>query len=214
MVKKTAQGHIEIILSAVLFIGFLIFLFTLLNPSFRVNEDIETKNIKEAVLKNISPYMGKLSVIVNTTNDCYNLTKVNEKYGNNFIEIQNIDNPRKYTIYYGDFFDSSIIGIISCSNKVNRNFSFGVYSEEQIIVYEKIVDLKTSYQNYETLKQSLEIGDFSFQFKNLDGSIISELSVEGKIPSNIDIASIDFPVRVINNKGKIQEFILNIKAWR
>jgi len=214
MVKKTAQAHVEIILATTLFMGFLVFVFILFNSSFRTNSEIQTRNIEEAVLESISSDIGKLSVIVNTTNDCYDLTKVNEEYGDNFIEIHDINNPRRYTIYYGDFFDESQIEEISCSKDKNRNFSLGVYSEESIIVNKKIEELKISYREYSLLKQSLGIEDFAFQFKNLDGEIIHDLSVEPKIPKNVDVISKDYPVRVMDNQGKIQELIFNIRAWR
>lgn len=214
MKNKTAQAHVEIILATTLFIGFLLFVLLLFNSPFKTRSEISTINIEKKVLESISSDIGKLSVIVNTTNDCYNLTKVNEIYGDNFIEIPDVNNPRRYTIYYGGFFKKNLIGKISCSNLENKNFSLGVYFEESIIINKKIKDLKTFYQDYSLLKQSLGVEDFAFQFKNLDQTIIPKLSVEPKIPKNVDVVSKDFPVRVMDNEGKIQELILNIKVWR
>ena len=212
--NKSAQAHVEIILATVLFVGFLIFVFIFLNSSFRTNEDIPVRNMQEKILDRISSDIGKLPVIVNTTDDCYSLDKVDKDYGKKFVEVHDNNNPRKYTIYYGNFFDKSIVGNISCSEKESRNFSFGIYSEEEIIVEKKIKDLKAEYDNYAALKESLGVDDFLFEFKNFDGLIINELSVERKIPENTDVVSRDFPVRVMNNHAEIQELILNIKSWR
>jgi len=262
MVRKKAQGHVEIILSTVLFIGFLIFVFIFINSSFRTNEPISTRNIEEKLISRISSDVGKLTVIVNTINDCYSLDEVNDEFGDNFTEVQDSNNPRKYTIYYGNFFNESIVGIISCSGGggggieplgfddfsfefetldgtgIDKNvgiyelialpepetpfpvpieginFSFGLYLEEELIIYQKIKDLKADYSEYDNLKKSLGVGDFSFEFRNLDGLVIAEISIEGKIPENVDVVSKDFPVRVMNENVEILELVLNIKAWR
>jgi len=212
--SKRSQGHVEVILATVLFVGFLVFVFAFLNSSFRTNPDILITNTQEKLLERISSDVGKLSAVVDTINDCYSLDKVNETYGDNFVEINDSNNLRRYTIYYGDFFDSNVVGKISCLDRENRNFFLGVYIEEGIIVDQKIKDLKTAYADYADLKQSLGVDDFSFEFKNLDGSVITELSVDGKIPENVDVVSKDFPVRVMNDRAEIRELILNIRVWR
>ena len=217
--EKTSQGHIEVILSMVLFIGFLIFIFLFLNPSFRTKQELPIKDIQDKVIERISSDIGKLSVIVNTEDDCYSLMAfskdVNDKYDNNFIEINDSQDPRRYTIYYGNFFDPSLIGVISCSDKIGKDFSLGGYTEESIIVYEKIKELKKDYEeNYGGLKESLKVDDFSFKVKDLDGNFVAELIVDKKIPENTNVASKDTPIRVMDNRGNIKEFILNIKTWR
>ena len=210
---KKAQGHIEMILSTVLFIGALIFIFIFLRSPFQ-SKEISTEKIERVLISNLSYNLGKLSVIVDSDNDCYNLNKVNDDYGNNFIEVHDSINKRKYTIYYGDFFDSSLIGKISCSDKIGNNFKLGIYTEEKIITKNKIQNLKTAYDDYAILKEALKIEDFSFQFKNLNNEIIQELSVNNLIPGNVNVVSKDIPIRVIDEKGNILELILNVKAWR
>ena len=210
---KRSQGHVEMILTTVLFIGALIFIFIFLRSPFQSRE-ISTEKVEMVLINNLSYNVGKLSVIVDSDNDCYNLGEVNDDYGNNFIEVHDSINKRKYTIYYGDFFDSSLIGKISCSSKNSDKFKLGVYTKEKIITKNKIQNLKIAYDDYAILKEALKIEDFSFQFKNLNNEIITELSVNHLIPENINVASNDIPVRVIDEKGNILELILNIKTWR
>ena len=207
-----AQGHIEIILSMTLFVGFLIFLFIFLNPAFKTKEELPIKNVQDKLIESMSSQIGKLSVITAVDNGCYNLDDVNDNYGTNFIEIHDEENTRRYTIYYGDFFDSSLIGTITCLN--NPDFSLGAYTEESIVVYEKIQVLKSEYENdYSRLKESLNVRDFAFSIKKLDMEIINELSVEKDIPIGVDVASKDIPIRVINSRGYINEYILNLRVW-
>ncbi|MEK6830803.1 MAG: hypothetical protein AABX77_02140 [Nanoarchaeota archaeon] len=219
-----AQGHIEIILSMTLFVGFLIFLFIFLNPAFKTKEELPIKNVQDKLIENMSSQIGKLSVITAVDNGCYNLDDVNDNYGTNFIEIHDEENTRRYTIYYGDFFDSSLIGTITCLNNPgsqgtqttpnSQDFSLGAYTEESIVVYEKIQVLKSEYENdYSRLKESLNVRDFAFSIKKLDMEIINELSVEKDIPIGVDVASKDIPIRVINSRGYINEYILNLRVW-
>jgi len=206
---KRSQGHVEVILSMILFIGALIFIFVFLNPAIKKKEDINIDKIQEKIINNISSTIGKLAVVTESVGDCYSLDEVNDDYGNNFIEVRN--DERSYTIYYGDFFDYDFIEVISCP----LNFKLGSYTEEKIIVYEKIQKLKNNYNNYNLLKRNLGVDDFSFKVKNIDGNIIEELSVsDEKIPINVDVASKDITIRVMNNKAEISEYILNLKTWR
>ncbi len=203
MVNKRGQGHVEIILSMVLFVGFLIFLFVFMRSPFKTKQTLDITSIQQKVLEEINSDIGKLSVIIDPPGidgieNCYSLDEVNTKtFGDNFIEIQeDPTNPRSYTIYYGDFFVGG--KTISCSGP--ENFELGVYTEESIVVKEKI-----NNEAYDSLK-SAGLDSFSFQVR---GSFKSK----EQIPANVDVFSKDIPIRVMDNKANIQEQILNIKIW-
>ena len=214
MVNKTSQSHVEIIMSMVLFIGFLIFVFLFLNPAFKTKKDLTIDKVQEKITDKISSNIGKLSVITASVNDCYSLEKVEKDYGNNFTEVQDLENPRRYTIYYADFFKESIIGNISCSN-LPSNFNFGDYVEEKVVVYEKIIGLKELYENdYNSLKNQLEINDFSFEVFDINRNKISDLSINPKLPENVDIVSKDILIRVVDSNANFKILILNLKTWR
>ena len=97
------------------------------------------------------------------------------------------------------------------------NYTLGTYSKEELVVYEKIVELKSNYEaSYDNLKTNLGItNNFVFKTKDLVGNEINETSVEYAkiIPQGVNIEARDIPIRVININGQIQELILNIKAW-
>ena len=209
--SKRSQGHIEVIISFVIFIGFLLFVFIFLNPFARTKEpSYIMDNIQKAIINNITDEVGKLRIIVNQTTDCYNSSKV-LNYGNKFVEVRDSKNPRLYTIYFGDFFS----GTLSCS-PLGKNYTLGMYSKEKMVIYDKISDLKGSYNvDYKNLKISLGItNDFLFKTRNLIGEETPELSVTRNIPKGIDVESREIPIRVINNSnGQIQELILNIIVW-
>ena len=96
--NNRAQGHIEIILSFLIFIGFLLFMFIFLNPFAKVETKDIIDNIKDSIINEISSEVGKLSIIVETTNHCYDNSKV-LVYGSKYLEV---NEDRKYTIYFND----------------------------------------------------------------------------------------------------------------
>ena len=206
MNSKRAQGHIEIISSFLIFIGFLLFMFIFLNP-FATSESKDiVNNIERSILNNISEDVGKLSVIVDE-GKCYDPLDFDlyKKTGQN---IKLISSGRKYTIYYGNFF---IPDVPSCTGEVS--YTLGTYSTENMIIYEKIIELRTSYDNnYEDLKTSLGIIDeFIFELKRIDGGV--EIGVNKEVPFGIEAPAADIPIRVINSNGVVSEFILNIRVW-
>lgn len=209
--SNKAQAHVEIILATTLFIGFLLFLFVFLNSSFKATAEIPTEKIQNKIFDELQEEVGTLLVVVETTDDCYSLAPVESDYGTNFREVQDTSNPRRYTIYYGNFINPSSI---SCSGKP-ENYEYGAYKEENIIVESNIADLVNRYnEDYVNLRQELGLGNFEFEFRDSNNERIDEFSVSGKIPDSTNVNSKDFPVRVIDNNAKISSLTLNIRAWK
>lgn len=206
MINKKAQGHVEVMLSFVIFIGFLIFTFVFLNPFARTKEpSYIMDNAQKAIIGYISDDVGKLSIITNGTS-CYQFAA--EDYNTNYKEVD--ERNGKYIIYFNKIFDNSSTKKDGCP----LNYTLGVYSKEKMIIYNKILTLKNNYSDYDNLKISLGItDDFLFTVRDLVGNPITELSVSRNIPQGIDVESRDIPIRVINSAGQIQEFILNIRVW-
>jgi len=202
-----AQGHIEIIFSFLIFIGFILFIFLFMNPFAKTESKEIINNIKQSIISEISGDVGKLSIITDTSADCYDFDL--STYGENFIEVPDAGGLRKYTIYYNDIFG---VGVpLPCAGDVA--YTLGTYSKENMIIYEKITELRTNYtENYEDLKTSLGIVDeFIFELKRIDGGV--EIGVEKTVPFGVEVEAADIPIRVINSNGIISEFILNIRVW-
>jgi hypothetical protein len=211
-IKNTrGQGHVEMILSFVLFVGALIVLFIFINPFAKTEEVSVIEGIQERIIDEISLEIGRLSAIVeNEAIDCYSLSGLS--YGANYIEKQDSNNLRKYDIYFSDNFGP---GSISCAGLAGTSYSLGTYSIEKMIGYNKTEDLVTDYnEDYEVLKQELGItSEFVFSFTNLLGVVDSDLAVSKQPPTGVNVEAKEFPVRVIDNNADIQELILNIRAW-
>ena len=208
--RNKAQIHIEIIISFVIFVGFLIFVLVFINPlATTSSKQINTEEVKQVILEKMSEKVGILSAIVDTSDDCYSLEGVSE-YGSNFVEFKDAD--RKYTLYFSDIFGE---GTISCSSKTGTNFVLGVYYEDEIIFEDYVKELKEGYEtNYEYLKESLEVdSDFAFNFKNLAGDSLPELSATKESPTGVERDAQESPVKIIDSSGNLQDRILNLRVW-
>ena len=219
MNKKKAQGHVEIIFSFILFVGVMLFLFLYLNPFAEVKEEKSNiDSIHNSIINRVSSNVGKLSIITNVDEGCYELSGT-EYSGRSFIEIQNPPYIRKYTLYFsdGDFQDTGVSHNKPSGECLLNTWELGIYQKEEMIVYGKIKDLKESYdENYANLKIILGINDdFSFSVRTIkEGDVLDDdLSVIKKVPVGVDVKSTDFPIRAIDENGKIHQLILNIRVW-
>lgn len=210
--SKRSQSHVEMIISFVIFIGFLLFIFIFLNPFARTKEpDYIMDNAQKAIINNMTENIGKLSIILNDSGTCYNFSE--SDYDGNYFEV---NDGRKYTIYFSDIFANYETKKEDDCGK--GNYTWGVYSREDMVVYEKIQKLKENYEksneDYNNLKKSLRItNDFLFKTRDFAGNGIDALSLNKNIPEGINVVSRELPIRVINNSGHIQELVLNIRVW-
>jgi hypothetical protein len=210
MKGKLSQGHVEMMISFVIFIGFLLFIFLIINPfSKSENKPMILDKLQEKILNNISSKVGKLSIFLGNSSDCYDFNEDN--YGVNSVVHykETVENEGMYNIYFSDIFDGNFQTKKGCSP---QNYKLGIYSEEEMIVYEKVLSLKQT--DYDLLKKNFGIkNNFLISFKYIDGPEIPELTISKSIPKGINVDSKEIPVRVINKNGDVLELIMNIKAW-
>lgn len=209
---KSGQGHIEIIISFVIFVGALIFLFMFVNPFAKTDTKGDyLDTTKTIIMRDITSEVGRLSLVTNlTSGNCYNFDE--SDYGNIYVEV-NDGLPGKYTIYFSELFNKNAPH--KSAGCPLRGYNLGSYAKEEMIFYDKISELKQNYNSdYDNLKKSLGItNDFSFSVRNIDGTELSELSVSKQGITGVERASVDIPVVVIDKDGEVNQLILNINAW-
>jgi len=218
--QKRGQSHVEMIVSLVFFVGFLFFIFIFINPLTRAENGVVVHELYDRLLEEMSSEVGKLSIIVNSTNDCYD-TQGFSDYGNSFIEVQDIDNPRRYTLYFGDFFDPSLTNVVSCSELTSRNFTIGPYLAQDLVVYSRVESVVSRYeQDYPTLRSELGgEGDFSFAFRSSDGTPLTfmqetkALAVTKEPRENAVVISRDINIQMIDERANFYESIVQVRIW-
>ena len=212
--SKRSQGHVEIIVSFIIFVGFIFFMFMILNP-FATSPDQADKvldNTVDKMIKEISEEVGRLSVVMeDSPTKCYHLNDVSS-YGNKYIEINEILTPRKSTIYFSDKFVKDASHENSGCTKL---FTLGVYTNDDIITSWGIEKFKDDYESfYDGVKDSMDItNDFLFEIRDFDDTIISSFSVGKLIPSGREVRANEIPIRVIDENGIFNEYKLKVMVW-
>jgi len=226
-------SHIEIIISFVIFITFLIFIFVVINPKLSVQNEKEESisYIENAILERISAEMKiitiKLEFVLGMP--CIELTDLltNLEIGTNLIIKDEEDNLLESTsdgtslqITRGDisddffkiYYSSEFNELESGSGCFPRDYELGLVKEEKHIFESNIIDLIKEYENYEELKEEFNIPkdiDFGYGIKLSNGTILE--TEEKNISTNIYLK--ETPVIYINSEGNMESGFLRIIVW-
>ena len=241
MIKaKKGISHVEMILSFVIFVGFLIFLIAIFKPFSIEQKGVYTENIERSILdyasvnitflaikvsnvpidktcfefeyKFSSPPYPQKNIIVKNSSEIYFKT---EKQGNN-INIQGGNNF--YYILSSETFTENSFIPGACHDAI---VALGLSREYKMLSYQKIEDIKNRYSNdYNALAQELGIPaskSFSFSIRdNQNNFILRTEEPKGKFT----VTARDIPVQIIHENsnygsvaGNITYAKLNIKVW-
>lgn len=215
--SKRAQGHIEMMLSFILFISAILFIFFYINPfSKSVDKSNELEQIQRIIMQSISEKAGRLSVVSYDASGCYDFDSA--YYPGNYVEFAESSPtpPRMYTIYFSDKFPDKI-----AAHKNNppgcTNFKLGVFSNETIILYDSLKDLAANCNTeigYKDIKKNLGISmDFVFNNTDMNRVPLSELNFAKRIPAGVEVQAKELPIKLIKSDGTTVNAIFNIKVW-
>jgi hypothetical protein len=231
MNKKGMSHHIEMVISFVIFIGFVFFVLIFVKPHESV---YLTGSIVEGVHYNFVEYVStdytKIFVSVNSSNlanDCFELDLPEEllKYGgentlvkkydgsgeygsmyDTILSVTNKENTSYYVFVSDDFEDDVITG--PCSPAVV--YRFGGVLNERVVSMEKMESLKAEYfEDNDEIKSKLAIPDV-FEFA-IDSEIIS---IEKVIPEDVEVFTRDYVERVLLSDGSTKFVRFTVKVWR
>jgi len=238
--NKKGAAHIEIIISFVIFIGFLMFLFATLNPIKEIRID---ESIFESVKYNIENHLDlktKISYVSikleETPSDCFIINNIAElencdvglivknadgiEVGSSFTGQFNIKNSGDfYTIYCS----KEISNTLPCSDGTPVNYKLGIIKKEDAVSISKLkTEIFDKYKNkddYETMKQTLGIparNDFGLRFKDGKDNVVydgTEFEALKKIPATTKVSSKSYSVKILYPDANIKNVIMNILIW-
>lgn len=223
--NKIGQGHVEMIMSFILFIAIVLFFFIIVNP-FSVDFDSSNQVFiaKKVIIENVTSNVGKLSVVLDAgppVGTCYNFSiedytvKGVDPSDLHFQEYHDTLEPRRYFIMFSDSFDSDVAPTYdyTCDD---ANYELGIYVTNKLIIAKRLKQLRKYYRNdYEKLKRELGItNDFAFIVKELNTkNEIIELSATKDLPVDTERSAVEIPLRMMDETGEIKEIVINIVLW-
>ena len=229
---KKSQGHIEVIISFVIFIGFVLTFFLFLNPLNRVAINPSALDDIQAILfDNLSSPVKYVPVRLHSIQDaCFeindaldlgNTTIVFDSNGkiltsqlnNGKISISNSGEEKFYKIYSSDLFEGSTLSL--CIALDSSDYGFGVLSSENRIFFENLKSLQRDYiSDYDGLRKNLKIrSNFDFVIFDLNRYAIMNDTISVHKLKGENILARDIPIRVINETAGENEFIFSLRVW-
>lgn len=239
--RKKSQIHVEMIISFVIFVGFLIAIFFIINPlAVKKTDYTLINNLQDKVIENLSFDYSSVSLTLDEglsfSGDCFivsnpfNISSILEvqdtsgsilEASNNFlnkeliIDKSSTADKRYYKLYFSDEFNPSLDIPSGCSTLDEANYSFGLFVNNEGVLYENLVPFNNLYiQDYDKLKKELGIeGDFEFVIYDINRSVILNESLYKHRIKNINVISREMPLKTLDKNSQEKNIILNLRAW-
>ena len=240
MKGRRAQGHVEMIISFVIFVGFVTTLLIVLNPIktrpisgtlLDITQDVLLDNW--TISYSTSSMVVDLNNLVTPTANCFTIPNQPGRVGGLLVIDEfgverragvvggatgdiNIDKSgaKFYRLYFSNDFVS--IGSPSgCSEFLSADdYTFGALVIQDDIFNKSLYDLNKSYDDdYIALKDRLGLtNDFAFTIFDADTKEIL-LKGERQVPPGAQVIARNIPLLVINEKTKRSSIIVNLRAW-
>jgi hypothetical protein len=229
--NKKGFSHIEVVLSFIIFLGFVIFLFAIFNP-FKINtkSDVYIDMTERAIMDNISAKINFFTLkLKEGASSCFyftyglNLSNIvvkdnnYERLGASSILIDNkkqikIDGTGNFFyIYSSDEFEENAVSG-SCGELTSEEYSIGLFRIYKMVSFSKLNSLIEKHNSdYSNLKKEMGLTkDFSFNVRESSGNIIVTTD---KKPPKIEVFARDEPIQLVYQNGSFKYAILNIRVW-
>ena len=239
LMSQRKGTHIGVVLSFVIFITFLIFLYMEVQPTINLDEK---KNLLEFVengiigkssadLTSVSLFIDKNNPqncveLVNffsnvgvgekviVTNDVAKIDQVS-KSGNNLLILRN-SGDLFFKIYESEEFtaiNTGTLGTCQPLNEVNNGYILGLIKTNKQIFETKIIKLINDYYaDYELFKEEIGVGlgdEFGFGFTYNNGTVIKTKETNVSVSVYAD----EIPIQYISDSAALEPGFLSVKVW-
>lgn len=234
--KNKKGSHVGVVLSFLIFILFLSFLYpTLIKPAIGLDENkgYILDDVKISFMKNVSSDLTTATIVVNSLESCIELsnlltdlkitskiivknelgenqnTHVTLALPNNLQIEKNEVNNNFFKIYSSEEFDQTDSSSVSCTS---APYTKGLVKLDNYVFEKKIIDLIEEYEDdYELLKNKLKISkndefDFSFIYNNK-----TEIGIKKEVSTNIYVEEVQ--TQYVSKEGDILLGSIIIRVW-
>jgi hypothetical protein len=235
---KRSQGHIEMILSFAIFIGFVVAMLIFLNPVRDQKINYAAVDIAEnQIMKNISFEFRYFGLILTQapSGSCFSvdnpggqtgnvivrdmdnrlLNSVNEG-GKIYLTTSPISGARFYKLYFSSKFNyRSFPSYLTCPVLPTSNYSFGPLYIDRAVLTDSLKPLTDAYMaDYSELRKSLGVAeDFEFVVYDLNKTkIFYDTSMVHKLKTTF-VLSRDIPLIALDKNASMSDITLNVRVW-
>jgi len=216
--KKFKKGtHVGVMLSFVIFLTFLIFLYIVLEPTFKTqkSKDFEINSIKGQLMQEVQEEVVAIPMIFTTidispTHNCIKITGSHEIFSEIDYDHLIIKDEEENFLYYDNLASSGVQGI---QIEIPENFVSGVltiYSSQDLSIYHKdLGGCRNNEEDEEFTIGSIGTSSVIFETEILDiiqeyGNNKDELKERLGIPKEYDfsISFLDEDKNIIDEAGE------------
>lgn len=238
--KKNNKGsHVGVILSFIIFVVFLAFLYSTLEPLIKVEEEKKflLEYLESALITKLNINLTTITVIIDgsVSENCVvlkNLINGGKKLTSNIvvkdsskeiipaeIDDDNLIVRRENSdvnfikVYGSEEFEVLEEGSTSGCGLLVDEYQVSFLKVDEYVSQKNVEELRNSYLNeYEALKEELNVGnasEFGFEFKYNNGTIIQLESVN--VSRSVYVEEV--PIRYIDDKANILTGFITVKVW-
>ena len=232
MKNKKAASHIEIVLSFVIFVGFLIFLFAIFQPTkIGKKSEIIIDNLERSFKERVSSQLYFFTINTNESIGCFIIEyalndnqkvivkdssrktlNANSSASEIFI---NGENNNFFFIYISQDFNENEGSFFECRKLEKTAYNVGLLRNYDVVSYKALEELKTEYDNnYERLKSGMNIPNsqnFAFIIKDVSGTEI--ISGRKRLSKAREVFAREIPIELAEPNGDTRIAILNLQIW-
>ena len=218
-------SHVGMILSFVIFITFMVFVFTVLRPAVNAGQSKQTilQDIEDAITANVSANFTSTSVQIEQAinpkiiakNETQSLQIVDFGSGGDFgmlILNRSVNDNLFFRVYYSPEFPVVENTYGACTRINDSNYSIGFTFRGKYIFENKMYALISNYNaNYEEVRSNLNVppgNDFGFGFIQNNGTRI-DVGTTGKQ----NVYSEEIPIQYIDSYANTLSGFINVRVW-
>jgi len=228
--KKGASGHVEMILSFVIFISFILFIILIFRPVKLLKSDTSSLDItKNAIIEHLKVDLTTSSIILSSDfsanrGDCFYLdfnleenvvmkdeNKINAEKNSGQLYFE-YSGERFYRIFSSSELEEADYSPEVCNPLNVDDYSLGVTKETEKISYSKLESFFQNYNSdYEEIKSSLGVvNDFNVIASDNSGIIFQGNKEK---PLGVEVKAKEISIETLNKDADIKYIILNIQVW-
>jgi hypothetical protein len=235
--EKKAQGHLELVLSMVIFVGFLLAIFIFLNPVKKQDISyVSLEKVQEKIISNVTINYRSIALVLNANlllaTPCFlvknkihmletPLVKTSseailQSYLNSTnIAIQYNPGENFYHLYFSENFNSYTLNPSTCRVLEDSNYSFGALSYESSILFENLLALDAAYMDsYSRVVDTLKLEDeFEFGIYDINKSVIREDTYQKHKIKTSNVLSRDILLKSIDKNVTQVDLFMNLRVW-